>query len=127
MNNQQIKFRMWCREAKKFFYEPEQVLECLKQQQMGVYPHEELTFQQFTGLLDKNGKEIYEGDILRSEEDLEKDCMRDDVTTYIKYSTVTFANGYFTQDEENPFFLCINPNWFEVVGNILENPELLTP
>jgi uncharacterized phage protein (TIGR01671 family) len=91
-----------------------------------VFPKlDEIELLQFTGLTDKNGKEMYENDILKSEEDLDKDCIYDDVTTYIKYSVVTKQNGYFTNDLANPFFLVMNPTHFEVVGNIYQNPELL--
>ena len=90
---------------------------------------------QFTGLLDKNGKEIYEGDILKKmgtdyskweennyegEEPLIMEKI--DVATMERFPTYWLKNedfGYEGEDLENHF------NW-EVVGNIYENPELLT-
>lgn len=69
---------------------------------------------QYTGLKDKNGKEIYEGDILITK-DIEGG----------KYKTfVTHENGMFLSGEESLYddvFLFEA----EVVGNIYENPELL--
>jgi hypothetical protein len=78
---------------------------------------------QFTGLLDKNGKEIYEGDM----------CLifTDEPTE------VVFENGAFGYLDSSGYFISFAQNmWFfwdsnsqtkeiEVIGNIYQNPELL--
>ena len=68
---------------------------------------------QFTGLLDKNGKEIYEGDIIEYEFSAGFDGTHRD--------EVVFRDGKFlpmVADEEY--------SEVEIIGNIYENPELLT-
>lgn len=81
--------------------------------------------QQYTGLKDKNGKEIYEGDIVKALPD------------YIGF--IVFGNYIIGEDDygikhQTPCFCIefqddsghcgISGDWY-VIGNIYENPELL--
>lgn len=72
---------------------------------------------QFTGLNDKNGKEIYEGDILREDRG--------------SIGKVIFINGAFkcqmTHSKYAPWQIYHKKHkfYFEIIGNIYENPELL--
>lgn len=72
---------------------------------------------QFTGLLDKNGKDIYEGDLLQ------------DFRKIFIYECVFRENGAFEfQNKTTLNFALLHDIWDnEVIGNIHENPELLNP
>lgn len=83
--------------------------------------------QQFTGLLDKNGLEIYEGDIVNSGTGeilwCELECMFKVKWHGEIYKRVRGKNDRYTLNGE-PLFMNAHIVW-EVIGNIHENPELL--
>lgn len=70
--------------------------------------------EQFTGLRDKNGTEIYEGDILI-----------DDAGEPIEYWVVKFSDGGFVGECAGVTESLFELTQLEVVGNIHENPELM--
>jgi len=72
---------------------------------------------QFTGLYDKNGKEIYEGDILKC-----RDANDNFFNEYVVWNEVHLAWGLNDWDYT---LVDIPYESFEVVGNIYENPGLL--
>ena len=81
---------------------------------------------QFTGLLDKNGKEVYEGDIVQRMERHYIQNLGEVVFMAGMFGTL----GYSTLDGERISDKRILPlDWvregLEVIGNIYENPELL--
>lgn len=74
--------------------------------------------EQYTGLKDKNGKEIYEGDIVKIEA-----YSRVFQVVYRKWDcSFVYEND---EDEEIAHMFDGFPDEYEIIGNIHENPELL--
>ena len=124
----EIKFRAWDKKQKSFIngfnmigFSTGQGAPKRKLQRFDTYwDEEEVVIMQYTGLKDKNGKEIYEGDI----------CIVS--LSYFKIkdekATVIFHNGAFQfQYGCEKFFSKPHDAWdkVEVIGNIHDNPELL--
>lgn len=126
-----IKFRIWDHSAKKFKTIPQKLVGqrcshiCMSTEQESfcafrLESTETRVYQQWTGMLDCKGREIYEGDILRSNKG----------TIVVSYFETFAAFGYW---HEAP----IGKVWHdfigdfraeydtEVIGNIFETPELL--
>lgn len=75
---------------------------------------------QYTGLNDKNGKEIYEGDIVSSFKKPYEDALSINKVEFKKGGWSLVCKG----KNDIPLFL-YNPEHLKVTGNIFENPELL--
>ena len=125
--SREIKFRAWDKDRKEFVYisETDEGLWINDGISTTVMPNHSSNLEQYTGLKDKNGKEIYEGDIV--EEDIDFNSKMTDGTFRYKV--------YWNEDE-----LCwsldpigsesIHNDLWElnssrrVIGNIHENKEL---
>jgi uncharacterized phage protein (TIGR01671 family) len=100
-----------------------------------VAKFDEIVFQQFTGLMDKNGKEIYEGDVVNVQRSFTRPYVKDGKIEYktidgglevgqviwwmIKAAFIIVYKGY---DDMEDFSYCYS---CEVIGNIFEHSELL--
>jgi len=83
------------------------------------------TVGQFTGIVDRNGVEIYEGDIIQTYDSKGKPILHE---VYYLESEARFATkliGYENLNESSLTQKWINELEFEVVGNIFDNQDLL--
>ena len=80
------------------------------------FPVNSETIGQFTGLHDKNGKEIYEGDIVRK---------FNGIIGKVIYEHSEFIIDVTNNEKLDYGRLDLIENFVEVIGNIYDNPDLL--
>lgn len=86
----------------------------------------DIILMQYTGLKDKNGKEIYEGDIVVVRELHDGDDYAwNQPTGPAIPCKITWDDDYKRFDFGGCKRIIYSPSHFEVIGNIYENPELL--
>ena len=131
----EIKFRAWDKNDKRIFIDPQMIdfynkkIGYMQYQTeympdtsysipVGFEEFEYSELMEWTGLYDKNGEDIYEGDILFE-------------SFGEKYYKVVFENGSFRAEFDGDFeeysfeLIDVVAQGYEVVGNIYENPELI--
>jgi uncharacterized phage protein (TIGR01671 family) len=123
----EIKFRCWDKLNKEM-----SIVDCFDDEKIGVMlkrgyatiPRKNCVLMQYTGENDRNGKEIYEGDIIKIPENWNEYGMNAGEIYEIFYNECGFrlkpkyrknAKGMWLEDTEK----------LEVIGNIYENPELI--
>jgi hypothetical protein len=111
--NRQIKFRVWDTEAQTWVENQWEFGPNFINSIFDCEP-DKLVFQQFTGLTDKNGKEIYEGDILF-----------ETIMGFKQLGVCKSILGGWKIFGYPDSTLSFVGNYAEVIGNIFENPELI--
>jgi len=125
----EIKFRAWSKKEEKYYNEVgfhRSIImwnDGYKKDAMGaltVAPvFENYIIEQYTGLKDKNGKEVYEGDIIKAD--------------IREYSIMTMGVIVYSNDltsycnlNDGGFTMLMRLRDIKIIGNIHENPELIT-
>ncbi len=120
----EIKFRAWDERKKEYYrgaiaVSNDGVIRMLDDNEYEIWVDTNFIAEQYTGLKDMQGVEIYEGDLVEWEGEI--------------WEVVWFVHGYALADENGRCMLSDNFNVIvdgcildiEVIGNIHENPELL--
>lgn len=140
----EIKFRAWDKKSKKmrqvteivfntgFYLEPDDNTvkliwvkgqDIIENKEIQLKRENDFILMQYTGLKDKDGKEIYEGDYIEYE--TEGEIYGKGIVKYSeKYAQYVLVGTGTAKDEFEPLG-DYNMEVYEVRGNIYDNPELL--
>lgn len=114
----EIKFRVWDNVESMFNFSLEDLVT------NKIEFTSDCPVMQFTGLKDKNGKEIYEGDVINITGGEEHQGYRElTATGIVKYAGCTYC---VVDKREVHYNMDLSPiDEIEIIGNIYENPEVL--
>lgn len=128
-----IKFRAWNKKKKsmhivvtlELYFEDEQTFYVSTASQEDIFP-EDIELMQYIGLKDKNGKEIFEGDLLKPVKGY--DDIYEVRELHTGFGWFEIYDGHFKKwvimEDQKHAPLYVGTNYI-VIGNIHENPELL--
>lgn len=125
--SREIKFRVWDKDLAKYLggCEIDSLMAELSAEDDGramiieqICPARYI-FEQYTGLIDKNGKEIYEGDIVNV------DGQRCVMRAFVRPALIESGFALFDSQIRQRELQERSADTAEVIGNIHENPELL--
>lgn len=123
----EIKFRAWNPES-EIMYDAKTLIEfmMLSRQEMFL---RKLIWLQYTGLKDKNGKEIYEGDYYQRYNYLYK-VYWDEKSLGFKGKLIARKDGFTKKwgkySDKKTAYVIVLDDLTEIIGNIYKNKDLLT-
>ncbi len=119
-----LRFRAWLKKEQKMDNEIDHIswledeLYCIGDGITYMVSAEDLVLMQSTGLKDKNGKEIFEGDIVKMSKDVYSEPTYYEVAKH-------YGGAYRLESKQHGCELWLRHTDCEVVGNVYENKELL--
>lgn len=133
--NREIKFRAWDKKEKKMYYDVQNTYDfminnggCFEESFKDVLEYDNYVVMQYTNNKDINGKEIYEGDIIR----LEGVDDREIGSTWEHIGKIVYKRGAFFvcyfdyyADGDEELICDAQVEFGTVIGNVYENKELL--
>lgn len=114
MMNRELKFRIWDPKAGNWFWKPDELGNIIYCDDWDMFDPYDYQFDQFTGLKDKNGDEIYENDIVELDPD-----DNDPYKVIFNEGKFEIENSIVNYDLGEEYMDC------EIIGNIHENDDLL--
>lgn len=126
--NDRFRFRAWSKEEKKYYYDVEQTYDYMQGIMSGSFGElledDRYIIEQCTGIKDCNGKLIYEGDLIRSVDEIRE---KQGVVEW-RDGNSTFSGSWEAVDhrpdgKRKPASYLFSNYYWEVYGNIHENGD----